>query len=198
MKIFIIYYLISGAITAHYTQIQYDSLIKKYPSFEWLNKNFILLIQFLLGFSIFPLWFPYFLYTQSRRYYVKYSNYLRGNLPKPSAQQIFTDNRTEEEIEKDFQKLIKKDIAEYGDNVKDVIDWGGKNYQSLYFLCDDDKEDINKIKWETIKTFDGNNHIKALTIMIRENYYVIVPSNLTHLMEGWQTACIITNTRKQI
>jgi hypothetical protein len=197
MKIFIIYYLISGVITAHYTQIQYDSLIKKYPSFEWLNKNFILFIQFFLGFSIFPLWFPHFLYTQSRRYYVKYCNRLRENLPKPSAKEIFTDNRTKEQREKDFQESIKKTIAEYGDNLKDVIDWGGKNYQSLYFFFDEEEDDINMIKWETIKTFDENNDIKALTIIIKENYYVIVPSNLTHLMEGWQTACIITNTQKK-
>lgn len=55
MKIFIIYYLVSGLITAYWTYMEYDKMLEKYSILEIVSKEFLIFVQFLLGFLNLPI-----------------------------------------------------------------------------------------------------------------------------------------------
>lgn len=193
MKTFVFYYLISGVATMHYTHKHYENVVLRYPILEMYNRNFILLFKFIIGFLIFPFWFPYYLRDT---FYYPILDWFQCRRFNKSAPHLIAP--TDEEIrqwEQERLRKIKETCEQYKEFIEIKISDKNLKYRSFYGPME---LDIDSLVYDVLSgmniTINGKKSEKDKGyILVKENYYIILPEDKIHLMEGWQIACIITN-----
>lgn len=184
MKTFIIYYVISGVFTAHYSQRHYDKLLHHYPMLEYFNMNFILFFQFLVGFLIFPLWVTEHIWGVLKRIKNRFDG----------QQFIPIRALTEEEARKykeDSDRRIQETLKIHSKYIKDYVDFGNNKIMSVFLYGV--PTTMDELKASVVSQFSFSASIEKAFILVNSNYFVVTKEDMLHLLPDWKVACIITN-----
>lgn len=184
MKTFIIYYVISGVFTAHYSQRHYDKLLHHYPMLEYFNMNFVLFFQFIVGFLLFPLWVTEHIWGVVKN--------IKNRFSRPKIPRIIELTEEENRIYKEhYNGIIQKTLIKYSNNIDDRIDFGNKKIMSLFIYGV--PTTMHELKASIISQFQFNSKIHKAYILVNEDYFIVTNEDTLHLVPDWKIASIITN-----
>lgn len=184
VKVFWTYYLISGVIMLYYLVAKWEDVIRIYPQLEMVHKNILLLIQFVLGFIFLPIGIVALIWLKVQRISSRRAPQIR----------MLTE---EESRAHQAQRLaaMKELLEKHKDSIKDIVELGDK--KMIPFFESYDKITMQDVKIEAIRemqfNFDGRDRIKKMVILTKGEYIIEIPEEKVHLLEGWETVCIIKN-----
>lgn len=201
MKIFITYFLLSGLLTVVFTKRHWKEVLMRYPQLEIFSQEFILVLQFLLGFLIFPYWFSSYVY------FIAKSGFFKLNLGKRYAEGIMLGQEISDPLDDEqWQELRMKRLKELKEKYFAFITVHDmeleKEIHHLLYVTPtiDNLETVLLGIVESRDTvMDGWKDTKPLYLITRENsetgicYYLVIGAEKLDLMDGWKITAIIKN-----
>lgn len=182
MEIFLWYFLISGTLTAHLTNSEYDELLEKHPQIGVFEKNWLLVCQFFIGFLVFPFWIPQFI----KNYFIKKKTL---KIKKQTEKHIKWTQEVLNEIELENKTRYDLLKIKYANCIQDIDIPGEKfiHLESGGIITVDD------MKYTILLLIEANFLKEDYHIMINGKYYIILGPEQAKCMNGFKTICIITN-----
>lgn len=198
LKIFITYYVLSGLLTVMFTKKHWNEVVAQYPHIEILSQNLIFIIQFLVGFFIFPYWFSTYVWI------IVTSGFFRLNLGRRAAR--FNGSVAPMYDEKERIEIRKNRLKELKEKYFHLITIHDmeltKEIHHLLFKTPT-IENLETVLLGIVESrdtvMDGWKGMESLYLLTKENlitgicYYLVVGPEKLDLMDGWKITAIIKN-----